>query len=113
ARLQRLAHETAGGQWVLTGGGGYELVHVVPRTWTHLLAEAAGRPLDPAVATPGSWREFARARTGARPPETVTGGAAASFSPVSSGDDPADRGDPAIIATRHAGLGLHGLVPSP
>ena len=70
ARLHHLAHETAGGHWVLTGGGGYELVQVVPRTWTHLLAEAAGRPLDPAAATPGAWREFVRARTGARPPET-------------------------------------------
>ena len=78
ARLHHLAHETAGGHWVLTGGGGYELVHVVPRTWTHLLAEAAGRPLDPAAATPGAWRDFVRARTGARPPETMTEGAAAS-----------------------------------
>ncbi|MGH3182091.1 MAG: acetoin utilization protein AcuC, partial [Streptosporangiaceae bacterium] len=30
-----LAHETAGGKWLLTGGGGYELVQVVPRSWTH------------------------------------------------------------------------------
>jgi acetoin utilization protein AcuC len=113
ARLHHLAHETAGGRWVLTGGGGYELVHVVPRTWTHLLAEAAGRPLDPAVATPGSWREFARARTGARPPETMTEGAAASFSPFSSGYDPGDRMDRAIMATRSAVFPLHGLLPSP
>ena len=113
ARLHHLAHETAGGHWVLTGGGGYELVHVVPRTWTHLLAEAAGRPLDPAVATPGSWREFVRARTGARPPETMTEGAAASFSPLSSGYDPADRVDRAIMATRNAVFPLHGLLPSP
>jgi acetoin utilization protein AcuC len=113
ARLHHLAHETAGGHWVLTGGGGYELVHVVPRTWTHLLAEAAGRPLDPAVATPGSWREFARARTGARPPETMTEGAAASFSPFSSGYDPADQVDRAIMATRNAVFALHGLLPSP
>ena len=112
ARLHHLAHETAGGHWVLTGGGGYELVHVVPRTWTHLLAEAAGR-LDPAAATPGSWREFVRARTGARPPETMTEGAAASFSPFSSGYDPGDRVDRAIMATRNADFPLHGLLPSP
>jgi acetoin utilization protein AcuC len=113
ARLHHLAHETAGGHWVLTGGGGYELVHVVPRTWTHLLAEAAGRPLDPAAATPGAWREFVRARTGARPPETMTEGAAASFSPFSSGYDPADRVDRMIMATRKAVFPLHGLLPSP
>ena len=113
ARLHHLAHETAGGHWVLTGGGGYELVHVVPRTWTHLLAEAAGRPLNPAAATPGAWRDFVRARTGARPPETMTEGAAASFSPFSSGYDPGDRVDRAIMATRKAVFPLHGLLPSP
>jgi acetoin utilization protein AcuC len=113
ARLHHLAHETAGGRWVLTGGGGYELVRVVPRTWTHLLAEAAGRPLDPAAATPGAWRDFVRARTGARPPETMTEGAAASFSPFSSGYDPADRVDRMIMATRSAVFPLHGLLPSP
>ena len=113
AWLHRLAHETAGGRWVLTGGGGYELVRVVPRIWTHLLAEASGQPLDPAAATPPSWREFARARTGIRPPETMTDGAVASFSPFSSGYDPADSVDRAIMATRKAVFPLHGLLPSP
>ncbi len=42
AAIHALAHEVAGGRWLLTGGGGYEHVHVVPRTWTHLLFEAAG-----------------------------------------------------------------------
>ena len=79
AALHRLAHETAGGRWVLTGGGGYEMVQVVPRTWTHLLAEAAGRPLDPAAATPPEWREYTRARTDMSAPELMTDGAAASF----------------------------------
>src|SRR5205814_9873831 len=85
ARLHHLAHETAGGHWVLTGGGGYELVHVVPRTWTHLLAEAAGRRPEPEAATPGAWRDFGRARPGPPPPEAMTEGAAASSSPLSSG----------------------------
>jgi acetoin utilization protein AcuC len=46
-----LAHEVAGGKWLLTGGGGYQLVQVVPRSWTHLLAVASGDPLDPALPT--------------------------------------------------------------
>jgi acetoin utilization protein AcuC len=46
AAIHALAHEVAGGRWLLTGGGGYVL-HVVPRTWTHLLAEAAGQSRDP------------------------------------------------------------------
>ena len=51
--VHELAHETAGGKWLFTGGGGYELVQVVPRTWTHLLAVAAGEPVDPGLADPG------------------------------------------------------------
>jgi acetoin utilization protein AcuC len=112
ARLHALAHEAADGRWLLTGGGGYELVQVVPRTWTHLLAEAAGRPLDPASATPPAWREFVLARTGERAPETMTDGAPARFSPFSSGYDPGDAVDRAILATRTAVFPLHGLAPT-
>ena len=35
-----LAHEVADGRWVVTGGGGYSIVDVVPRSWAHLLAIA-------------------------------------------------------------------------
>jgi acetoin utilization protein AcuC len=111
AALHKLAHETAGGRWLLTGGGGYELVHVVPRTWTHLLAEAAGRPLDPQRATPPEWREYVRARTGVRAPERMTDGAEAAFTPFSSGYDPADAVDRAVMATRTAVFPMHGLFP--
>ena len=57
AAIHQLVHEVAGGRWVLTGGGGYELLEVVPRTWTHLLAEAAGSPIDPGARIPAAWRE--------------------------------------------------------
>ena len=57
--LHDLAHEVAGGRWLVTGGGGYELVQVVPRTWTHLLAVASGDPVDPAQPVPSAWRELA------------------------------------------------------
>lgn len=109
--LHALAHETAGGRWLATGGGGYDLVHVVPRTWTHLLAEASGSPLDPASATPAPWQDFARVRTGITPPGSMTEGAAASFVPFSSGYDPADPVDQAIVAVRNAVFPLHGLPP--
>ena len=74
AALHALAHEVAGGRWLLTGGGGYEHVHVVPRSWTHLLFEAAGRPLDPVSATPGLWREYVSLVTSQAAPETMTEG---------------------------------------
>ncbi len=109
--LHALAHRTAGGNWLATGGGGYDLVHVVPRTWTHLLAEASGNPVDPATATPAAWRELALARTGVIPPDTMTDGAPASFVPFSNGFDPDDPVDHAIVATRNAVFPLHGLLP--
>jgi acetoin utilization protein AcuC len=112
-RLHQLAHECAGGRWLLTGGGGYELVQVVPRTWTHLLAEAAGQPVDPATATPAQWREYVLARTGVAAPERMTEGAPASFVPFDGGYDPDDQVDRAIMATRSAVFPSHGLFPGP
>ncbi|WP_157248790.1 acetoin utilization protein AcuC [Nonomuraea typhae] len=113
AMLHRLAHETAGGRWLATGGGGYELVQVVPRAWTHLLAEAAGRPVDPATPTPEAWQRLVRERTGETPPLTMTDGRIPEFRDLSGGYDPADPIDRAIMATRNAVFPLHGLDPMP
>jgi acetoin utilization protein AcuC len=110
--LHELAHEAAGGRWVLTGGGGYKLVQVVPRTWTHLLAVAQGRPLDPASATPQQWRDYAAERTGETPPDQMTDGADAAFAPFEAGFNPDDAVDRAIMATRSAVFPAHGLLPS-
>ncbi len=111
AKIHQMAHEFAAGRWLLTGGGGYELVHVVPRTWTHLLAEAAGRPLDPATEIPQSWRDFVRRRTGQLAPERMTEGAPAQFAPFEAGYDPGDPLDQTILATQKAVFPLHGLMP--
>ncbi len=113
AAVHRLAHETASGNWILTGGGGYALVQVVPRAWTHLLAEAAGHPLDPGRQTPGAWREYARMRTGERAPELMTDGEPAVHASFRHGYDPADPVDRSIMATRTAVFPSHGLHPQP
>jgi acetoin utilization protein AcuC len=110
-RLHQLAHETAGGRWLLTGGGGYALVQVVPRTWTHLLAEAAGRPVDPASMTPAPWRAYTLERTGVPAPQQMTDGAPATFTPFDAGYDPADPVDRTVLATRTAVFPSHGLLP--
>ncbi|MGD0242702.1 MAG: acetoin utilization protein AcuC [Streptosporangiaceae bacterium] len=107
--LHDLAHEVAGGRWVLTGGGGYELVRVVPRTWTHLLAVASGDPLDPAQPVPSAWRALAAERTGEYAPERMTDGAQATYIPVSAGIDPGDRVDASIMNTCRAVFAWHGL----
>ena len=109
--LHELAHEAAGGRWLLTGGGGYELVRVVPRCWTHLLAEAAGTPIDPQSQTPPAWQEYVRERTGRQPPQSMTDGGAAEFASYESGFDPADPVDRSIRATRIAVFPAHGLNP--
>jgi acetoin utilization protein AcuC len=107
----RVLGRLAGGRWLLTGGGGYDLVQVVPRTWTHLLAEAAGQPIDPETQTPASWRDYVAQRTGLAAPEHMTDGVPAQFEPFESGYNPSDPVDRTIMATRNAVFPLHGLMP--
>ena len=110
AVLHGLAHEVTGGRWLATGGGGYELVRVVPRSWTHLLAEAAGRPVEPELETPDEWREFAFERTSTHAPLTMTDGRAARFRHYDVGDQ-RDSVDEAIRLTRGNVFEVHGLDP--
>jgi acetoin utilization protein AcuC len=107
--LHELAHELCGGRWVATGGGGYALVQVVPRTWTHLLAVGAGAPLDPEMPTPVRWRELARTLAGESAPLTMTDGASADYLSFASGADPGDPVDRAILRTRSAVFASYGL----
>jgi len=71
-KLHDLGHEVCEGRWLAVGGGGYELVQVVPRTWTHLLAIASGEPIDPHTDTPVAWRDFVKRRTGETAPTRMT-----------------------------------------
>jgi acetoin utilization protein AcuC len=111
AAIHALAHDLAGGRWLLTGGGGYDLVYVVPRTWTHLLAEAAGQPIDPGAQTPAAWRDYVARRTCLPAPAYMTEGVPAEFAPFESGYDPGDPVDRAIMATRNEVFPLYKLSP--
>jgi acetoin utilization protein AcuC len=106
-----LAHAYAGGRWVALGGGGYAVVDVVPRTWTHLVALVAGVPVPPEAETPAEWRAEVSRRTGERAPERMTDGTTPSWRPFDDGYDPADRLDQAVLATRKAVFPSHGLLP--
>jgi acetoin utilization protein AcuC len=110
AALHDLAHEVAGGRWVATGGGGYALAEVVPRTWTHLLAIAAGAPIEPATPTPLGWRAEAVTRTGSPAPTSMTDGGSTAYRPFESGHDPGDPIDRTIMATMRATFPPHGLL---
>ena len=110
ASLHGLAHDVCDGRWVATGGGGYELVRVVPRSWTHLLAEAAGAPIDPETPTPQEWRDFVLRRTSTHAPLQMTDGRLPVFRRYD--DDPgADPVDAAVRDTRIAVFPHYGLWP--
>jgi acetoin utilization protein AcuC len=110
ARLHALAHEVTDGRWLAFGGGGYGLVRCVPRTWTHLLAEAAGRPIDPATRIPQEWLDHLRSRGARGELPTMMG----EGRPIAERDwDPLGDAwlDRAIGATRRAVFPLLGLDP--
>jgi acetoin utilization protein AcuC len=111
AVLHGLSHELCSGRWLATGGGGYALVDVVPRAWTHLLAEAAGVPVDPETEVPVSWREHVMIRFGRRGPARMTDGNTAEYDDWSAGYDPGDWLDQAVVATRKAVFPWHGIDP--
>lgn len=67
-RLHGLAHRHAAGRWVALGGGGYQIVRVVPRAWTIYFAELCGGELPHEV--PWDWMHEAENATGVRPPTT-------------------------------------------
>ena len=105
--LADLADEICGGRWVCTGGGGYALLHVVPRAWTHLLAIVSGEPIDPQTPTPDAWRE----EIGPWAPTLMSDQGNASYTDFADGISPESRIDQAILATRRAVYPELGLDP--
>ena len=109
--MRDLADDLCDGRWIVTGGGGYALVEVVPRAWTHLLAVVTGEPLDPSTPTPPAWRRRAAQRAPRHPvPATLTDGVEPATERWQPGTTP-DAIDRAVLATRMAVFPLHGLDP--
>ncbi|MGV9790178.1 acetoin utilization protein AcuC [Streptomyces sp. NPDC003435] len=106
-----LAHTYADGKWLALGGGGYAVVDVVPRSWTHLVAIAAGREIAPETVIPEGWRQEVYARTRQLGPQRMTDGRwPVGYAAWESGYDPADRLDQAVLATRRSAFPLRGLL---
>ncbi|MFJ5261728.1 acetoin utilization protein AcuC [Streptomyces sp. NPDC088387] len=106
-----LAHEFADGRWVALGGGGYAVVDVVPRSWTHLVGIVAGREVAPEAVTPEGWRAEVFARTRQMAPLRMTDGRwPVGWGEWGAGYDPSDRVDQAVLATRRAVFPLRGLL---
>ncbi|MFG3522091.1 acetoin utilization protein AcuC [Nocardia nova] len=121
--MRELADRYAEGRWLAVGGGGYGVVRVVPRAWTHLLAIALDREIDPGTVIPEEWRELVRAYAPTVPaPVTMGDGGDTAFTPwegpggaLDTGDARIDRVqraiDTSVLATRRATYGLLGLDP--
>ncbi|MFF0487907.1 acetoin utilization protein AcuC [Nocardia sp. NPDC004068] len=121
--MRELADRYAEGRWLAVGGGGYGLIRVVPRAWTHLLATALDRDIDPATPIPGEWADLVRAyQPLVEPPATMSDGADTAFArwdgpggTAETGDARLDRAqravDMSVLATRRASFGLLGLDP--
>jgi acetoin utilization protein AcuC len=52
--FDRLAHELCDGRWLATGGGGYDIHRVVPRSWA--IVWSAQAHLEPEDELPEAWR---------------------------------------------------------
>lgn len=111
--IHRWAHRYADGRWIAVGGGGYEWVDVVPRAWTHLIAEASGTPIDPQAETPEGFRSYVSQSLGRTAPLRMTDGSTPWPKPFDQGFDPADPVDAAVLATRTAVFPHLGLIADP
>jgi acetoin utilization protein AcuC len=114
--LRALAEETAEGRWLAVGGGGYGLLRVVPRSWTHLLAAVLDRDVDVSTPIPADWTaHVAPFAPRVTLPTTMGEGGDVSFAPwdgVAGGTDPATaKVDSSIRDTRRAVFPLIGLDP--
>jgi acetoin utilization protein AcuC len=106
--LRELAQRWAGGRWLATGGGGYGLFRVVPRSWTHLVATVLDRDVHPDAPVPAGWIAHTAGLTGQELPTTMTDGRDTTH--TRWGEDP-DPVDAAVLETRRATFPLHGLDP--
>lgn len=109
--LHDLAHEVCDGRWVALGGGGYAILDVVPRTWSHLIGVASHRPVDPATPVPQVWLDVVRQRYGREAVAGMSDREPATFRPWTAGYDPGNEVDRAIRATRAAVFPSLGLDP--
>ncbi|GAB3464297.1 acetoin utilization protein AcuC [Actinophytocola sediminis] len=108
--VRDLAERYAGGNWLAAGGGGYQLIRVVPRSWTHLIATMLDRDIDPATPLPREWTDLIdRIAPTAELPATMGDGKSTDHEPWDGTSELAV--DKSIRDTRHAIFPLHGLDP--
>lgn len=106
-----LAEQICEGRWIATGGGGYSIYDAVPRSWTHLMAIAAGSPLGIECPTPASWQKYMLDKYGTQVPKLMGDHANLWWSTWEIGFNPADETDRTVMATRKEIFPVWGLDP--
>ena len=109
--ISSLADQFCEGRWVATGGGGYNVASVVPRSWALLLAVAANTRMPLTTPVPQAWRDYVRERHGVDTPEAMGDGVDMWWRSWEVGYDPNDDIDRTVMATRKEVFPLHGLDP--
>lgn len=104
------AHRYSGGKWVVVGGGGYEWLEVVPRAWTHLIAEVGGHRVDPGAELPEEFRSYVEGTYGRSAPVRMTDGRNPWPRSLAEGYDRGDEVDQSISRTRAAVFPRWGLA---
>jgi acetoin utilization protein AcuC len=108
--VRDLAERYAGGNWLACGGGGYQLLRVVPRSWTHLIATMLDRDVDPSVSLPREWTDMVDTiAPNAELPMAMGDNKSVDFEPWDGTTD--EKVDNTIRDTRRAVFPLHGLDP--
>lgn len=106
-----LAARHCDNRWIATGGGGYNVTDVVPRSWSHLIAIASGRPVPLRTPVPEDWRAYVLAKFGRDAPLLMGDDVELWWRSWEVGFDPNDAVDRTVMATRKAVFPLHGLDP--
>lgn len=109
--IGNLATRHCEGRWIATGGGGYSVTDVVPRSWSHLIAIASGRPVPLRTEVPEEWRAYVLAKFGRDAPRLMGDDVELWWRSWEVGFDPNDAVDRTVMATRKAVFPLHGLDP--
>ncbi|MFC0583061.1 acetoin utilization protein AcuC [Micrococcoides hystricis] len=109
--IGQLAKEVCENRWLSCGGGGYNPVAVVPRSWAHLIAVTADEPLPVTVETPERWRRYVKEAYGVEAPEKMGDDVDLWWRSWEVGYNPNDDVDRTIMATRKEVFPLYGLDP--
>src|ERR671927_33387 len=109
--VANLAARYCENRWIATGGGGYHITGVVPRTWSHLIGIAANCPVPLRTPVPEAWRTYVQERYGVDTPESMGDDAGVWWRSWEVGFDPNDDIDRTVMATRKEVFPLYGLDP--